>query len=390
MPAGAASRPAAGGELPAVLAIDGGNSKTDAVLVAADGTLLASARGPGVPGVQHLERTLTVLAATADDAAAAAGLPAKASAGQPVAMHISACVANADLPEEELELARALRERGWSDTVQVANDTFAVLRAGLNGPLAGIGQESDGPGNSDGPGSEVLAAPPLADGAAPPRAAGPGQWGVAVTCGAGINCVGVSPAGRTTGYLALGWLTGDWGGGSALAQEAIWWAARAEDGRGPQTRLREAVIAKFGVTTVRDVSAGIHLGTIPGDRLLDLAPVVFEAAGLGDRVATDVVHRLGDEICVMAVTVIRRLGLSGAPVPVVLGGSVLTARDPLLIERIRTRLAAEVPGAEARIVDVPPVAGAALLGLDQVAAPPGAEARLREAYPVAKAVRAGT
>ena len=381
---GAPSRPAPAGELPAVLAIDGGNSKTDAVLVGTDGTLLASGRGPGVPGVQHLERTLSVLAATADDAAAAAGLTARAGAGQPVARHISACVANADLPEEELELAGALREQGWSDTVQVANDTFAVLRAGLTGPLAGIGQESDGAVN------QVLAAHPPADGASPARAAGPGQWGVAVTCGAGINCVGVSPAGRTTGYLALGWLTGDWGGGSSLAQEAIWWAARAEDGRGPQTRLREAVIAQFGVPTVRDVSAGIHLGMIPGDRVLDLAPVVFEAAGLGDRVATDLVHRLGDEICVMAVTVIGRLGLSGAPVPVILGGSVLTARDPLLIERIRTGLAAEVPGAEARIVDVPPVVGAALLGLDQVAAPPGAGARLREAYPAPKAIRAGT
>ena len=32
----------------AVLAIDGGNSKTDIALVAADGTLLASGRGPGV------------------------------------------------------------------------------------------------------------------------------------------------------------------------------------------------------------------------------------------------------------------------------------------------------------------------------------------------------
>jgi N-acetylglucosamine kinase-like BadF-type ATPase len=31
----------------AVLAIDGGNSKTDVALVAADGTLLALARGPG-------------------------------------------------------------------------------------------------------------------------------------------------------------------------------------------------------------------------------------------------------------------------------------------------------------------------------------------------------
>jgi len=357
------------GDLPAVLAIDGGNSKTDAVLVAADGTLLASARGPGVPGVRMLERTLAVLASTADDAMAAAGLPARCADGQRVARHISACVANADLPEEEAELASALRDRGWSQTVQVANDTFAVLRAGLDGPLAGIGQES-------------------AAGRARPD--GVARWGVAVTCGAGINCVGVAPTGRTTGYLALGPLTGDWGGGATLAQEAMWWAARAEDGRGPQTGLREAVIDHFGVGAVRDVAIGIHLGAIPAGRLLDLAPVVFDVARGGDGVAASLVRKLGDEISVMAVTVIRRLGLSGAAVPVVLGGSVLTAREPDLMERISRGLAAGAPRSQMRMVDVPPVAGAALLGLDQVAAPQEAEARLRAAYRASSPAPPGT
>ena len=83
----------------------------------------------------------------------------------------------------------------------------------------------------------------------------------------------------------------------------------------------------------------------------------------------------------MALTAIRRLGLGGQPVPVVLGGGVLTARDPLLTEEITRRLADEVPLATPRIVDVPPVAGAALLGLDHLGAPPAAQARLRAAYP---------
>ena len=38
-------------------------------------------------------------------------------------------------------------------------------------------------------------------------------WGVAVVCGAGINCVGVSPDGRHARFPALGTITGDWGGG---------------------------------------------------------------------------------------------------------------------------------------------------------------------------------
>ena len=63
----------------------------------------------------------------------------------------------------------------------------------------------------------------------------------------------------------------------------------------------------------------------------------------------------------------------------VLGGSLMTARDPLLTSGIAERFAARLPGAEVRIVDVPPVTGAALLGLDYVGAPAGAAARLRAA-----------
>jgi N-acetylglucosamine kinase-like BadF-type ATPase len=204
---------------------------------------------------------------------------------------------------------------------------------------------------------------------------------VAVTCGAGINCVGVAPDGRTTGFLALGGITGDWGGAYGLGRAALWWAIRAEDGRGPQTALREAVAAHFGVPGVRDVAVAIHLGKISEDDLQDLAPVLMATAAQGDEVARGLVSRLAGEIVTMAVTVIRRLGLTGQAVPVVLGGGVLTARDPGLLGGITGRLAAQAPGAEASVVQVPPIAGAALLGLDRAGAPAGAERRLRAAYP---------
>jgi N-acetylglucosamine kinase-like BadF-type ATPase len=327
--------------LPAVLAVDGGNSKTDVALVAADGTLLASARGPGVPGMLAPEETIRVLGSLARAAAAQAGLPA-AGPGPRIARHLSACVANADLPEEERQLDEALRAQGWSDTTRLANDTFAVLRAGLDGP-------------------------------------GP-HWGVGVTCGAGINCVGVAPDGRTARYLSLGPLTGDWGGGYDLGRESVWWAIRAEDGRGPQTALRKAVAAHFGEATMYDVAVGFHTGKIGGEALLGLVPVLFEVARGGDEVGLDLVGRLAGEVCVMAVAAMRGLGLGDEPVPVVLGGRVLTARDPLLTAEITRRFADEAPLATLRIVDIPPVGGAALLGLDHIGAPPGARARLRDAY----------
>ena len=332
---------AAAGRAPAVLAVDGGNSKTDVALVAADGTLLASARGPGVPGVLMLEETIGVLGSTARLAAGQAGLLPDGP-GPRIARHLSACVANADLPEEERELDDALRAEGWCDTTQVANDTFAVLRAGLDGP-------------------------------------GP-HWGVAVTCGAGINCVGVAPDGRTSRFLALGPLTGDWGGGGDLGQEAVWWAIRAEDGRGPQTALREAIAAHFGEASMWDVAVGFHTGKFDWDAVRRLVPVLFGVAERGDEVAADIVRRQAGEVCVMALAAMRRLGLDDQPVPVVLGGGVLTARDPLLTSEITKRLADEAPLATPRVVDIPPVAGAALLGLDHIGAPPSAQDRLRDAY----------
>jgi N-acetylglucosamine kinase-like BadF-type ATPase len=326
--------------LPAVLAIDGGNSKTEVALIAADGTLLASGRGPGVPGMLVPADTLGVLGSAAREAAAAAGRSAQP--GERIAAHLSACVANADLPEEERQLDQALRAEGWSETVHVANDTFAVLRAGLEGP-------------------------------------GP-HWGAAVTCGAGINCVAVAPDGRTARYLALGDFTGDWGGGYGLSRQVLYWASRAEDGRGPATALREGACAHLGAASMHDVAVGLHTGAISWDRVLGLTSVVFQAAAAGDEVALDLVRRLAGEVCVMAVAALRRLALDDQPVPVALGGGLMTARDPLLTAEVIRRFADEAPKATIRIVDVPPVAGAALLGLDHIGAPPAAEARLRAAY----------
>jgi N-acetylglucosamine kinase-like BadF-type ATPase len=328
-------------DLPAVLAIDGGNSKTDVALVAADGSLLGAARGPGMRHFDRLPEWLDVLAGLIGQVEQQTGAP-----GRSAARHISACVANVDLPEEQDQAVAALRARGWSSTTAVVNDTFAVLRAGLDGTT---------------------------DPGAP-------HWGVAVTCGAGINCVGVHPDGRTTGYLALGGISGDWGGGQGLGSAALWWAVRAEDGRGPQTALRGAVAGHFGVPTVRDVTLGLHAGKISEEALRGLAPVLLAVAHEGDEVARDVVRRQAEEICVMAVTAMRRLGLLARATQVVLGGGLMTARDPLLLAEITERIGAAAPQAAVSVVDVPPVAGAALLGLDHVGAGGDAERRLRAAY----------
>jgi N-acetylglucosamine kinase-like BadF-type ATPase len=325
---------------PAVLAIDGGNSKTDVALVAGDGTLLASARGPGINAHDvGVDQTVLILDAVVKQAAA----QVRASRRGWVAMHTVACLANADLPEEEAEHAAAVQAQGWSPTATVVNDTFAILRSGL------------------------------ADRAEP-------HWGVAVVCGAGINAVGVAPDGRVTRYLALGTISGDWGGGYGLGLEVLWHSIRAEDGRGPATALTGHLTSHFGVDRVEEITIGIHKGKIDHDELVGLAPLLLHVADEGDPVARGVVSRLADEISVMAINAMRRLDLTEQATPVVLGGGVLTARNALLMDRVTRQLLEAAPRAQVRVIDVPPVVGAALLGLDHVHAPPAAEARLRAAY----------
>ncbi len=330
--------------LPAALAIDGGNSKTDATLVAQDGTLLSLVRGPGMP-IRLGEDTVRVIGDVIRSAAQAAG--DQAAAGPVVAAHLVACVANADLPAEERQLESMLGARGWTTTTLVANDTYAVLRAGLD---------------------DV------------PAAGAPRHWGVGVTCGTGINCIGIAPDGRTARFLALGMSSGDWGGGAGLGIEAQWHAARAADGRGPQTVLRQVVPAHFGLAEPLEVAEGLHLGTIAWDRIAELAPVVLAAADAGDEVARDIVLRLAQEIFLLVRSAVTRLGLAAEPVPVVLGGGILASGNQLLLERTTSQITAGFPGATITVLRQPPVVGAALLGLDLADADPAAKARLREAF----------
>ncbi|MFD9306171.1 N-acetylglucosamine kinase [Streptomyces sp. NPDC060048] len=333
------SRPVPPPAAAAVLAVDAGNSKTDVALIAADGTVLGTGRAGGFqPPRVGVEAAVDVLGQAVAEAVGAAGLP-RLAPGVPYASRVAACLANADLPVEERRLADAIAARGWGAATEVRNDTFAILRAGLTG-------------------------------AAGPR-------GVAVVCGAGINCVGMLPDGRTARFPALGQISGDWGGGGGLAFEAMWWAARAEDGRGGPTELAAALPDHFGLDSMYGLIEAVHLGTIAPGRVHELVPVLFAVAAAGDAVAAALIERQAEEVVALASVALGRLGLLDEEAPVLLGGSVLAARHPQLNGRIGDLLAERAPYARLSVVTAPPVLGAGLLGLDALGAPPEAFGKLR-------------
>ena len=319
----------------AVLAIDGGNSKTDVCLISDDGRLLGYARGPGSNHqVVGLEAALDVLTGLVGQAAADAGIDARSTIAQHAAVYLS----GADYPREEEQLLELVSGAGWAEDVSLDNDTFALLRAGTSSANR-----------------------------------------IAVVCGAGINCVGVSAAGEVLRFPSVGVISGDWGGGATLGTEALFLAIRAEDGRGQPTALRDAIMEHFGTASVVEVTAALHFGELPRSRLYELVPLLLRVADAGDGPARAVVGRLAEEVFLLARAAHDRLKLHAQSTDVVLGGAILAARHPLLMEGVSGRLAAYAPRVNLLVVDDPPVVGAALLGLDALDASPEAGIAVRMA-----------
>jgi N-acetylglucosamine kinase-like BadF-type ATPase len=318
---------------PLVLAIDGGNSKTDLALVRADGQVKALVRGPqSSPHHLGVDGCLRVLDDLLGEALEQAGIP---NGRGPAADVGQLLLAGVDFPSEEREMTVAATDRRLAGRISVGNDTFAVLRAGTER-----------------------------------------GWGVAVVCGAGINCVGVAPDGRQARFPALGWISGDWGGGHDVGAEAVSAAARSEDGRGEKTTLEQTVPGHFGFETPSELAEAFHRGRLGHRRVVELAPVVFAEAAR-DAVAAAIVDHLADEVVVLSRVALERLGLRDEPIEIVLGGGLMQSREPRLIQAIESGLAEAAPAATATVTSSPPIVGAALLGLDQLRAGEEAQARAR-------------
>jgi N-acetylglucosamine kinase-like BadF-type ATPase len=286
--------------------------------------MLGFARGPlSHPHHIGVEASADVIDALAEQVGAPADLAVLLLAGL-------------DFPDEEAAYAAEAERRGWAAEVVVGNDTFAVLRAG--------------------------------------SASG---WGVAVTCGSGMNCVGVGPDERHVRFASLGPISGDaMDGAGALGLAAIAAACRSEDGRSPTTALERLVPEHFGCATPVELAREVHGGRVPWLRLGELAPLVFETAET-DSAAAEIVDRQAAEIVAFVRAAVNRLGLADREVEVVLGGGVLQAGNVRLLGGIEAGLREVGPQLVVHVAASRPIVGSVLLGLDRLAARPDAYERAR-------------
>ncbi len=192
-------------------------------------------------------------------------------------------------------------------------------------------------------------------------------WGVAVVAGTRCNCWGWDEQRRVGRMTGQGLRMGEAAGGFELVDKAIEAIALAWTRRGPPTRLTELFVERVGARDTAGLLEGLTLARYRLDA--SAAPLVFQAAGEGDPVATQLILWAGRELGSLVGGVIRQLGFEALTFEVILIGSFYDG-SPLLVETMRQAILDVAPGARLVRLTVPPVIGGVLLGMEQAGVSP--------------------
>ncbi|MGD9497421.1 MAG: N-acetylglucosamine kinase [Armatimonadota bacterium] len=289
-----------------VLGVDGGGSKCDAVLLAEDGTVVGWGRG-GPTSVWY------------------------------------------DTPE--------VIEASYADAVSGALAGVRGVRLWLSGhcrsPQArqAIKAAGEVTGRSFAGESEVA------------YAAAREQWGLIVLAGTGSFVHLLTRDGRTRHAGGLGPVLGDYGSAHEIGLRGLRAAFSSEWLASRRTSLREAIPAALGVEALRDVFHLVYEAHALNRRAIAaLARTVDREAEGGDAIAIQCIRGAADELAELAVEVVAEMGVGDEELPVIASGSV-ARHSRIWWEHVCARIAAAAPRMRPIIPPVPPVVGAALVGL---------------------------
>ncbi len=301
-----------------VLGVDGGNTKTIALVARTDGTIV----GAGRSGCSDIYGAASVDAAV-ESVSHAVTTALRVAASKPEELYASTfSMAGADWPEDFELLQNEMARCHFGKQIVVVNDALGALRAGS-----------------------------------------PDGTGVVVVCGTGVGTGARSPEGRV-------WHSSFWQltqGSRDLGRKVLRAVYAAELGIAPATTLTPRLLAFFDQ---HQVEAILHMLTARVNRrtveLGKLAPILLDVAEKGDQVAREIVIEHGSELGDIAIAAARRVGIEGTRFNLVLAGSVLKSRHPLLADALVARVKTTSPDAEAVSACYEPVIGAVFLALESI------------------------
>jgi N-acetylglucosamine kinase-like BadF-type ATPase len=313
----------------AVLGVDGGGSKTHALVADERGEVLGfSSSGRSNWEDTGLEAAGAALAEAIGGALAAAQVPPGALAASAFGL------AGLDWDPDRPMLGALLDPLGLAGPRRLENDSFIALRAGASRP-----------------------------------------FGVVVIAGTGHVAAGRDPAGRTVRTLGLGPMYGDFGSATDVAEEAVRAVADAYTGRGPATSLSRLLPPLAGCASAEQLLQRLSRGLVP---LPEAAPLVLQEAEAGDPACRQIVLHAGASLGESAAVVARRLGLGGQRFEMVMAGGLFRSRNRLLEGALVDTMARQAPQAVPVHLTCRPVVGAALDALDLAGLPtdPGVRDRM--------------
>jgi N-acetylglucosamine kinase-like BadF-type ATPase len=297
-----------------ILAIDGGQSASTAVLASSDGALIGVAHGGPIVDVDTRSNSSVMRAAfRAMIPELLSGLP---TSSEELALAYLSLTGGAD------HAPGAIREIVPCREIVIESDVFAVLAAATK--------------------------------------AGPG---IGLIAGTGSIAGSVSDEGTRTIQGGWGFLLGDEGSGFWIGREAIEAAIAAEEGRGSETVLREIVLRHFGAGDLRSTAAQIY-DRLDRVEIAALAEATIHAADR-DPVAADISARAGqllaDLVVSLAAAAIPRSSLERRIAP---GGGVLQPGNAVW-SAMAARLTETLPDYELLAPKHPPVVGSLMLALHE-------------------------
>ena len=181
--------------------------------------------------------------------------------------------------------------------------------------------------------------------------------GIAVIAGTGSIAFGRNAEGLTARTGGWGYVFGDEGSGFDMARQALRAALRMEEGWGPPTGLRQALLDATGSRNANQVLHLFYTSEWPRSRVAALAPLVDAAAAEGDAVAMVILNRAAVELAMLVAAIRSQLWKPGDPVDVAYIGGVFHSRT--VLERLRTLVELE-PGNRCRPPRHGPAEGALL------------------------------
>lgn len=301
---------------PLYAGFDGGGTRTTCVLSDSDGTVVGV--GSGGPSNYHNEGVGGALASldrSLKGALAQSGTKRRGA-------EVEACfgLAGLDSPKDMAVMGRALRSAKMASRCLVEND----WRTAVTGAFV------------DDPGVVLIA---------------------------GTGCVAAAQSeggGKVVRVGGWGLVVDDRGSAYDIGREALYWAMRDYDGRGPRTALLQLVMGRLKVKEPQGIIARVYAEQMPVPEVASLSALVSEAADGGDGVALKILEDKGRILGELVVSAASQLGMLGTRFGVSPHGGVFRAGRPVL-GPLEETVRAAAPRAEFVGAKLPPACGAVLL-----------------------------